>query len=128
MRLALDNHYPTLIAEQLRDLGYDAIAVIEIGWAAEDDEPLLTACALQHRALLTNNVADFAVIARRWQLDDRHHAGLIYTSDASLPRTRHNTGTFVAALAALMADHPADDALVDRTHWLEPTSPGDPVA
>jgi len=118
VRLALGNHYSTLIAEQLRDLGHDAIAAIEVGWEVQDDEPLLEHCALQNRSLLTNNVADFAVIARRWQSDERRHAGLIYTSDSSLPRNRSNTGRFVTALADLMASHPADDALTNRTHWL----------
>lgn len=118
MRLALDHHYSPRIAEGLRERGHDAAAAIEAGWEVEDDEPLLASCADDRRVLLTNNVADFAVISRRWQTEGRSHHGLIFTSDASLPRTRDNIGRSVAALDALMRGHPAADAFLDRIHWL----------
>lgn len=44
-------------------------------------EPLLGLCAANGRALLTNNVADLAVIVRQWQAQGRSHHGLIFTSD-----------------------------------------------
>lgn len=116
--MALDRHYSPLIAEGLRKRGHDAIVVAEVGWEAEDDEPLLALCADDQRALLTNNVADFAVIGRRWQTEGRSHQGLILTSDASLPRTRDNIGRYVDAIDELMRDNPDGDSFVDRTHWL----------
>lgn len=118
MKLALDHHYSPLIAEGLRERGHDAIAAVEAGWEADDDEPLLARCADDQRVLLTNNVADFAVIGRGWQTEGRSHHGLIFTSDASLPRTRDNIGRYVDALDALMRDNPEIDVFVDRTHWL----------
>lgn len=118
MKLALDHHYSPLIAEGLRERGHDAVAAIEAGWDAEDDEPLLELCAEGQRTLLTNNVADLAVISRRWQTEGRSHSGLIFTSDASLPRTRGNIGSYVAAVDELMQKHPEADAFLDRTHWL----------
>ena len=118
MRLALDHHYSPLIAAGLRARGHAAIAVIEAGWEAEDDEPLLTLCLGDRRALLTNNVADFAVIARRWQSEGRSHHGLIFTSDASLPRTCDNIGRYVEGLDVLLHDHPDANSFVDRSHWL----------
>ncbi len=118
MKLALDHHYSPLIARGLRERGHDATAAIEVGWGAEDDEPLLALCANDQRVLLTNNVADFVVISRRWQTEGRSHHGLIFTSNASLPRTRDNIGRYVDAIDALMRDHPAADAFLDRIHWL----------
>ena len=79
MRLALDHHYSGLIAEQLRSRGHDVVSAAERGWQAESDEVLLTLCAGETRALLTNNVADFAALARRWQAECRAHAGLVFT-------------------------------------------------
>jgi hypothetical protein len=118
VKLALDHHYSPRIAENLRERGHDAVAAIEAGWQAEDDEPLLMLCAGDERALLTNNVADFAVIGRRWHTEGRTHPGLIFSSDASLPRTRDNIGRYVDIIDALMRDNSGADAFVDRTHRL----------
>ncbi len=119
MRLALDHHYATRIAVQLRKRRCDVAAAIEQGWEQEDDETLLGICAAEKRALLTNNVADFAVIARRWALQGRPHAGLVFTSDASMPRSDQTIGRYVSALQTLMRANPGEGAFHDRIHWLE---------
>jgi predicted nuclease of predicted toxin-antitoxin system len=118
VKLALDHHYSPQIAIQLRKRRGDVVAVIERGWEAEDDESLLAFCAGENRALVTNNVSDFAVISRRWALQGRHNAGLIFTSDTGMPRGRDTIGRYVAALQALLRANPGDEALVDRIHWL----------
>jgi predicted nuclease of predicted toxin-antitoxin system len=118
VKLALDHHYSPTIAERLRERELDVIAAAEVGWEAEDDETLLALCATQQRVLLTNNVADFAVIARRWQAEGRPHHGLVFTSDHSLPRTRDTIGRYVDALANLMHASPGDEGFADRIHWL----------
>lgn len=118
MKLALDHHYSTTIAIRLRDKGHDVIAAVERGWDAEQDELLLALCRGEGRALLTNNVRDFVLIARRWAAEGQSHAGLLFTSDAHLPRGRHTIGRYVQVLDRLLRSHPSDDALVDRTHWI----------
>lgn len=118
MKLALDHHYSAAIAEQLRVAGHDAVAAIEQGWEREDDESLLTICERDQRVLMTNNVADYATIAQRWAVQGRSHAGLIFTSDASLPRTRGTSGKYVELLTALMIDRPEPHGWHDRIHWL----------
>lgn len=118
MRLALDQHYSPDIAEQLRARGHDVVAAIERGWDQEGDEPLLTLCLSEQRSLLTNNVRDFVEIARRWSVRGQSHAGLIFTSDANLPRTRGTIGRFVKLLHDLLTEHAASDDFTDRTHWL----------
>ena len=118
MRLLLDHHYSRRIAEGLRDRGHDAIAAVEAGWETEGDEQLLALCAAEGRALLTNNVADSAVLARRWSAEGRSHRGLVFTSDASLPRSRDAIGRYVDLLDTLLSEHPGDDTFVDRVHWL----------
>ena len=118
MKLALDHHYSPLIARGLRSRGRDVITAAEAEWETEEDESLLGLCSHDQRALVTNNVADFAVISRRWQTDGRSHFGLIFTSDASLPRSRDNIGRFVEALDTLMILNPNLDSFIDRIHWL----------
>ena len=118
MKLALDHHYSTQIAIQLRKRRCDVIAILERGWEQEDDDTLLALCADEQRALVTNNVSDFAVIARNWALEGRHHAGLIFTSDVGLPRGKNTIGVYVTELQALIRAHPAETAFVDRVHWL----------
>jgi hypothetical protein len=118
VKLGLDHHYSTIIAETLRERGHDVVAAIEAGWEDEADEALLARCAGEKRVLLTNNVADFAVIARRWQAEGRSHQGLWFTSDASLPRTRDMIGRYVELIDELMRANLDEDCFVDRSHWL----------
>ena len=118
MRLALDHHYATASAVQLRERGHDVVAAIEQGWEAEDDATLLAACAAERRALMTNNVTDFVALATHWAATDRAHAGLVFTSDASMPRARSTIGRFVSALDELLSANPGEDALRDQVHWL----------
>jgi hypothetical protein len=118
VRLLFDHHYSTEIAAQLRKRGHDVAAAVERGWHGEDDETLLTLCGRERRALLTNNVRDLTAVVRRWATDGRSHSGLIFTSDASLPRGRGTIGRYVRALNALLAANPGDDAFADRVHWL----------
>jgi Domain of unknown function (DUF5615) len=118
VKLALDHHYSPLIARLLRERGCDVVAAVEVGWQAEDDEPLLMLCTSDERCLLTNNVGDFAVIARAWQAEGRVHAGLIFTSDASWPRNRDTVGRYVDALVELITAHAGPNGFVDRVHWL----------
>ncbi len=116
MRVFLDHHYPAVIAEQLRVLGLAAELLLERDWHFLDDEVVLQACQAEGVTLVTNNVADFMVIARRWQVQGRSHSGLIFTSDRRWPRTRHGAVALAAALTELLGDEQRE--WVDRIHWL----------
>jgi hypothetical protein len=118
LKVALDNHYSRTIAVRLREAGHDVVAAIERGWEREDDEGILAICSEEARTLMTNDVADFTVIYRRWAADGRTHSGLIFTSDASMPRGRSTIGRFVETLDALLRLHPGEDAFNGRVHWL----------
>jgi hypothetical protein len=121
VKVALDHHYSPAIAEHLRHLEFDVIAVAERDWQAEDDESLLALCAGEGRALLTNNVADFAALARRWHGEGRSHSGLIFTSDSSLPRTKDMIGVYVTTIQTLMMEHSSTEEFDDRIQWLSRT-------
>ena len=118
MKLVLDHHCATAIAIQIRERGHDAVAAVEQGWETETDESLLVMCEAQRRALVTNNVGDFTVIARQWAVEGRRQAGLVFTSDASMPRSRRTIGRYVNALDDLLRSHPEDGSFIERSHWL----------
>jgi len=118
VKLALDHHYSTSIALKLRDSGHDAVAALERGWDREDDESLLAVCDHEKRALLTNNVAHFAVIARGLAAEGRGHSGLIFTSGTSMPRHRGSIGRYVTALNRLLKLNPQEESFFNRIHWL----------
>ena len=117
MRLLLDEHYATAIAQKLRAAGHDADSVAERNLGI-DDEPLLALCDHESRALVTNNVRDFVPLAREWAAAGRDHAGLIFTSDASLPRHKGTIGRYVTLLAALMTENEPPRALGNQVRWL----------
>lgn len=118
MKLTLDHHYSKALAEELRQRGHDVVSALERGWETEEDEPLLMACQGEQRALLTNNVADFTVMARRWATEGRRHSGLIFTSDSALPRGRSMIGKYIELLGELLTSNRKGEAFADRVHWL----------
>jgi predicted nuclease of predicted toxin-antitoxin system len=122
VKLALDHHYSPAIARELRDRGFDAIAISERGWQVLSDAALLAACADESLVLLTNNVPDFVALARDWQGQGRQHAGLIFTSDATMPRNVAWIGAYVTALGLVFVANPDVDSLSDRVIWLSPNS------
>lgn len=118
MRITLDHHYSPLIAARLREAGHDAVAAVERGWHQEEDEDLLATCTREGRALVTNDVADLTVVCRAWAAEGRSHCGVIFTSDASMPRSRRTIGRYVEALDDLLHRHPEEEAFRNRSHWL----------
>jgi predicted nuclease of predicted toxin-antitoxin system len=118
VKILLDEHYSPAIAAQLSAAGYTADTVLGLGLAGEDDQTLLEFCERESYALLTNNVRDFVPLARQWAADGREHAGLVFTSDASLPRHSGTIGQFVTLLSALLTEQPSERALANQVQWL----------
>lgn len=57
----IDEMFPSATAEILRKIhGHDAVHVIEIGLRATDDAQLAAVARTQERAIVTENVSDFA--------------------------------------------------------------------
>ena len=44
--------------------------------------------------------------------------GLVFTSDASMARSRETIGRYVVRLDRLLRSLPRDDALIDQVRWL----------
>lgn len=105
VKLLVDEMYPPVIAEQLRERGHDAVAVVEVGGAAGmADAALLRWAHDNGRAVVTENVVDFlALHAAALQSGDRH-SGIIFASNATFPRGKASTvGALVKALDRLLS-------------------------
>ncbi len=117
MRLLLDEHLSPEVASQLQSQGIDAVAAAAMpGLRQLSDEELLRWAAGEGRALVTENVRDFAPLQGAYLNGAEQHCGLVFTSAARFPRRRSAIGPLVRALAALsrcIADLRSD------VHWLQ---------
>ena len=123
MRLALDELYSPQIAEELRAAGFDVISVKERpDLEGTSDGELLAAMTVEHRALLTENVRDFAPLINQLAAANQSHYGVIYSAHRSMPRSNATIGIYVRALTELMERFPGDEDFRDAVEWLQPPS------
>ncbi len=117
--LVLDEHYSDTIASELRNLGYDVVAVSERReLRAMTDDELFAWAVSQGRWVVTENVADFVPIMQRAWQNGTPPVGVVYTSSRTFPRSKSGVGFIIAALDALLkAGLPPGPV---REHWLQP--------
>jgi len=75
-RLALDEDVRPLLGRLLRDRGWDAVSVIDVGRAGLSDPEQLAWASGDARVLVTHNGADFARLAVQWLANSTAHAGI----------------------------------------------------
>ncbi len=81
MRLLLDEMHSPTISRALQEAGHDVHAVAgDPLLRGMSDAKLLQFAAEISRAIVTENVPDFAVLASQWAADANPHAGIIYTN------------------------------------------------
>jgi predicted nuclease of predicted toxin-antitoxin system len=113
LRLLLDAHLSgPRIAAALRERGHDVRAADEEreldGWA---DDELLSLAGTEERVMVSFDVKDFPLIARRWAEAGRPHAGL-----AIVVGIDHGEfGTILRALEAVLEARPDPAAWRDYT-------------
>lgn len=118
MRLLLDEHYTCAIAQELRRRGVDAVAIQQERPDLEggDDDVVLRTATAERRVVVTNNVRDFAPLVEAFGVRGETHFGVIFTDDATFPRTQAGIGSIVLALADFSQS--ADDDLLDSCVYL----------
>jgi predicted nuclease of predicted toxin-antitoxin system len=115
VKLLLDEHHSPRIAAELVKVGFDVVAGSSQPHTRNiTDEELLEVAAADRRVLVTENVADFMVLATRWAADQRKHSGIVLTHHGKFNRSRSSyPGSLIRALSAfLKAPPPAGDSWV----------------
>jgi predicted nuclease of predicted toxin-antitoxin system len=120
VRLLLDEMISPRIARELRGSGYDVQAIKgdRPDLAARTDREIVQRMAEERRAIVTNDVADFQAIHDRMVAAGEAHAGMIFTSDATLPRSKAAIPRWVQALEDLLAGHGDADSMRNRVRHL----------
>ena len=126
MKLLLDEMHAPRVAARLRERGHDAVAVKEraelIGMS---DEDLLRAATVDERAVVTENVKDFAPLHQYISTAGQRHSGLIFTHPRRFPRSAPvHVRVLADALGAFLVEHgPMLDDVGSFVWWLERASP-----
>lgn len=119
MRLLLDEHIDRTVAERLRARDFDVVAVTEQPDLIQArDRELLERASADRRAIVTYDVADFRVAVRERAADERVHCGVVLLNPRRFPQGKRHIGVMVTALADLLEEMRAEDALADRELWL----------
>ena len=122
MKLLLDEMHAPIVAVLLRDRGHEAAAVKErADLIGLPDEDLLRAATADGRAVVTENVKDFAVLHRRIAAEGRRHTGIVFTHPRRFPRAgRNHVRVLADALAVFLSEHGSTlSAAESFVWWLE---------
>lgn len=102
----LDETFSPRIGQLLRRSGIDCVCVAEDGLLCPQEDATVLAAALgQGRVLVTNNVIDFEPLRRNRIALGEPVPPLIYTDDATFPRSRDYVGQLAVALADAARSH-----------------------
>jgi predicted nuclease of predicted toxin-antitoxin system len=120
VRLLLDEMISPRIARDLREEGHDVQAIKKdrpdlIG---RGDRELVRRMVTERRAIVTNDIADFQAIHDQCVAAGDGHYGMVFTFDATMPRTKDAIPQWVRTLSTLLADHGEENALRNRVHHL----------
>ncbi|MGR3175044.1 MAG: DUF5615 family PIN-like protein [Candidatus Scalindua sp.] len=76
-RLYLDEDVRLLLAEVLRQRGYDTIHAVEVKRHGKSDSEQLAYAVKNHRVILTHNVRDYILLAKEYSHQGLKHNGII---------------------------------------------------
>lgn len=120
MRLLLDEMISPRIARELREIGHDVEAVKKdrLDLVGRSDRELVHRMALEQRVIVTNDIADFQAIHDQLMATGGEHNGMVFTFDATMPRTKKSIPQWVETLAKLMTDYGSEDSLHNQVRHL----------
>ncbi|MFZ2114253.1 MAG: DUF5615 family PIN-like protein [Solirubrobacteraceae bacterium] len=116
MRLLLDEMISPRIARELRGSGHDVQAIKKDcpDLVARTDREIVQRMGIEWRAIVTNDVADFQEIHERLLATGEDHAGMVFSFDATMPRSKAAIEPWVRMLAALLGEHSDERAFQNQ--------------
>jgi predicted nuclease of predicted toxin-antitoxin system len=114
IRLLLDHHINPRLATDLRPQGFDVTFPRELGTERASDEEHLTWATERGRVVLTEDRADFQILAQRWAEHGRDHAGIILVNTAKPV----SYGELLRRLRAFL-DAVSAEEMVNQVRWLD---------
>lgn len=120
MKLLLDEMISPRVARELRRRRFDvqAIKADRPDLEALVDIEVLRRAASERRALVTNDVLDFRLIHNQLLDSGEGHYGILFTSDATMPRNKASLPLWTKTLADVLKISREDDALRNRVRHL----------
>jgi predicted nuclease of predicted toxin-antitoxin system len=82
--LLLDEDVRPRLGEVLRQRGYDAIHVLEVGRAGKNDAEQLAYAVNPQRTILTHNIRHFRILNQRYHEEGREHFGILLSAQVPL--------------------------------------------
>jgi predicted nuclease of predicted toxin-antitoxin system len=111
--LYLDEDVSDKIAQLLRDKGYHAVSVYEVGLGEDSDEAQLIYATAHQMTVLTCNEKDFLKLAQQWTSVNHTYHGILVTEQFSL----RQTGEFMRRLSNFL-DRVAADEMINLVRYL----------
>jgi len=110
--LLLDEDVRPLLAEILRQRGYDAVHVLDLERTGKTDAEQLEFAASQRRAILTHNIRDFIELDRQYRAIGNEHFGILFSDQVTLRELLQRALRFLGRYGL--------DELKNNVFWLNP--------
>ena len=94
--LLLDEDVRVILAEILRQRGYDTVHVLEVGRAGRSDADQLEYALKEGRAILTHNIRDYVLLDQDYRDRQTEHAGIIVSDQVPLRELLRRTLRFLS--------------------------------
>jgi hypothetical protein len=119
LRLLLDEHFSKRIAAEMRDRGYDVVAVTERDeLRGLPDAQVFAEAASARYVIVTQNYADFALLVGEAALGDIEQPGVVFVPKRLWSSIRDLDG-FVEALCRFLEAHAGAERVPGTVAWLE---------
>ncbi len=112
VRLYLDRHIHTRLAEDLVERGFDCLTTQDAGLDTASDEEQLAFAASQSRSILTFNICDFAPLHEQWTASGRPHGGIIVSRQLG----SRQYGLLLARILRFLDHFTADEMIGNFVH------------